>query len=248
MVSYKYDSYGNIKQISGDLSLGNLNPFRYKGYYYDNESGMYYCKSRYYVEYWLIWLNMDRIEYLDNTNIGNINLFSYCNNNPVMMIDDKGNFFFSALIIGALVGAEVGAGTSAISQGITNGWKNINGYQVLFDAGCGAISGALSASGIGRIGSAIASGIIGFGGSVGSDLIASGGKMNSINWGKAIIMGSINAGIGYLLGAGSQNSTEVGKELIKNKEVNKTFGVLYTAINKNISGEMSNRGLAGVFN
>mgnify|MGYP006956373544 CR=1 FL=1 len=37
MVSYKYDSYGNIKQISGDLSLGNLNPFRYKGYYYDNQ-------------------------------------------------------------------------------------------------------------------------------------------------------------------------------------------------------------------
>ncbi len=58
----------------------------------------------------------------------------------------------------------------------------------------------------------------------------------------------INAGIGYLLGAGSQNSTEVEKELIKNKEVNKTFGVLYTAINKNISEEMSNRGLAGVFN
>ncbi|UKI50664.1 MAG: RHS repeat-associated core domain-containing protein [Clostridium sp.] len=91
MVSYKYDSYGNIKQISGDLSLGKLNPFRYKGYYYDNESGMYYCKSRYYVAYWRRWLNMDRIEYLDNTNIGNINLFSYCNNNPIMMIDDKGN-------------------------------------------------------------------------------------------------------------------------------------------------------------
>ena len=72
MVSYKYDSYGNIKQISGDLSLGKLNPFRYKGYYYDNESGMYYCKSRYYVAYWRRWLNMDRIEYLDNTNIGNI--------------------------------------------------------------------------------------------------------------------------------------------------------------------------------
>ena len=51
MVAYKYDSYGNIKQINGDLSLGNLNPFRYKGYYYDNESGMYYCKSRYYVAY-----------------------------------------------------------------------------------------------------------------------------------------------------------------------------------------------------
>ena len=102
MVSYKYDSYGNIKQISGDLSLGKLNPFRYKGYYYDNESGMYYCKSRYYVAYWRRWLNMDRIEYLDNTNIGNINLFSYCNNNPVMMIDDKGNFgLLSALLVGA---------------------------------------------------------------------------------------------------------------------------------------------------
>ena len=129
MISYKYDSYGNIKQISGDLSLGNLNPFRYKGYYYDNESGMYYCKSRYYVAYWLLWLNMDRIEYLDNTNIGNINLFSYCNNNPVMMIDDKGNmpkwaknFIIGGAIIAALaVATVVTAGIAGVGVGAAFG-------------------------------------------------------------------------------------------------------------------------------
>ncbi len=139
MVSYKYDSYGNIKQISVDISLGNLNPFRYKGYYYDNESGMYYCKSRYYVAYWRRWLNMDRIEYLDNTNIGNINLFSYCNNNPVMMIDDKGNFALLGLIISVGLSMVFEVIEDALDgNGMDHDWKDYLGA---------GISGALGAMG-----------------------------------------------------------------------------------------------------
>ena len=162
MVSYKYDSYGNIKQISGDLSLGNLNPFRYKGYYYDNESGMYYCKSRYYVAYWLIWLNMDRIEYLDNTNIGN--------NNHVMMIDDKGNFSWRSLLrgvgylatgIGAIVtgslviassvalapmlavaGITIGAGVLTTINGTAEIGEAISGYNYMKDGVFGGNSTA----------------------------------------------------------------------------------------------------------
>lgn len=50
VVKYLYDAWGQILDVSGsDVSLGYLNPFRFKGYYYDTETGMYYCKSRYYV-------------------------------------------------------------------------------------------------------------------------------------------------------------------------------------------------------
>ena len=139
MVSYKYDSYGNIKQISGDVSLGNLNPFRYKGYYYDNESGMYYCKSRYYVAYWRRWLNMDRIEYLDNTNIGNINLFSYCNNNPVMMIDDKGNMpKWAKWLIGGVVIAAL-----AVATVVTSGTAGVIMGAAFYGSVTSSVSGAI---------------------------------------------------------------------------------------------------------
>lgn len=79
-------------------------------------------------------------------------------------------------------------------------------------------------------------------------MIESNGEWSSINWGKAAIMGVINFGIGLFSGAGSQNSKSLGKALLKNKEVNKSFSILYNATNKHLAGNMSNRGFAGVFN
>ena len=68
VVKYSCDAWGNHKVLDGNGNLntdynfiGNLNPFRYKGYYYDTESNMYYCKSRYYVPEWCRWLNADSI-------------------------------------------------------------------------------------------------------------------------------------------------------------------------------------------
>ena len=50
VVSYKYDSWGKVVSITGTLAatVGQKNPFRYRGYYFDAESGMYYLQSRYY--------------------------------------------------------------------------------------------------------------------------------------------------------------------------------------------------------
>jgi RHS repeat-associated protein len=64
------------------------NPIRYKGYYYDIETNMYYCKSRYYVPELFRWLNIDSIEYLDIQSINGNHLFMYCNNNPVMWMEE----------------------------------------------------------------------------------------------------------------------------------------------------------------
>ena len=68
---------------------------------------MYYCKSRFYVPKWRRWLSSDSIDYLEHENITCLNLFAYCNNNPVMYVDPTGDFAISilALLIGAGVGA-----------------------------------------------------------------------------------------------------------------------------------------------
>ena len=98
VVKYKYNPWGQILEVSGsNVSLGNLNPFKYKGYYYDNETGMYYCKSRYYVPDWGRWLNADNHNNLVFDKASLINLFTYCSNNPVNFYDLNGCFSWGDL-------------------------------------------------------------------------------------------------------------------------------------------------------
>jgi len=84
---------------------------------------LYYLNNRYYDPDTMRFISMDGIEYLDYKTLGGLNLFTYCNNNPIMNIDSEGNFVISlsALIIGATIGAYVGVGTSVISQGLAKG-------------------------------------------------------------------------------------------------------------------------------
>lgn len=97
VVKYAYTAYGKIKSTTGSQAstIGAYNPFRYKGYYYDSETNMYYCKSRYYVPEWCRWLNGDHAAYLNPEDIDGLNLFTYCENNPVMLVDEEGNFAIS---------------------------------------------------------------------------------------------------------------------------------------------------------
>ena len=136
-----------------------------------------------------------------------------------MNIDPTGQFFIT-MIIGALAGAVIGATSSVISQGLTKGWGNINGWQVLLDATIGGISGALGASGINQVVSMIAGGVLGVAGSVGGDLIASGGDWSQVNFGKAILMGAIGVGLGRWTGAGTQNT----KAMIRTINAGKSWG------------------------
>ena len=68
-------------------SVAKLNPFRYRGYYYDAETGLYYLNSRYYDPSIGRFINADDISYIQPTDINGLNLFAYCGNNPVMYVD-----------------------------------------------------------------------------------------------------------------------------------------------------------------
>ena len=93
VVKYEYTAYGEIKSISGTLkdTIGVINPFRYKGYYYDEETEMFYCKSRYYKPEWCRFITVDSVNYIEPGNINGINLYAYCENNPINMYDPSGN-------------------------------------------------------------------------------------------------------------------------------------------------------------
>ena len=94
LVKYIYDAWGKISIIEDNSAsgIGGINPFRFKGYYYDNESKMYYCKTRYYVPLWGRWLNADSPKNLILTNATILNFFGYCSNSPINYQDKNGSF------------------------------------------------------------------------------------------------------------------------------------------------------------
>ena len=87
---YVYDAYGNHKILLDTNGIGTLNPIRYRGYYYDVETGLYYLINRYYDPEIGRFISPDNINYLQPDIIGGINLYSYCLNNPCNKIDVNG--------------------------------------------------------------------------------------------------------------------------------------------------------------
>jgi len=92
---YSYDAWGNVTSIKGNSNSGSLyyaerNPLRYRGYYYDTETGFYYLQSRYYDPAVKRFLNADSYGSTGQGFTG-FNMFAYCGNNPVNMSDSTGN-------------------------------------------------------------------------------------------------------------------------------------------------------------
>ena len=93
VVQYQYDSWGKLLGITGSLAstIGKRNPFRYRGYYYDDETGMYYLQSRYYDPEIKRFICAD--SYCSTgQGLNCCNIFIYCSNNPINMLDSSGQF------------------------------------------------------------------------------------------------------------------------------------------------------------
>ena len=113
---YNYDSWGNIMSITdkdgNDVSnnlehIANINPFRYRSYYYDKETKLYYLNSRYYNPRWGRFINADNYISTDSGPLGD-NMYLYCNNNPISYVDSDGNSILAGMVIGiAAVGTVI---------------------------------------------------------------------------------------------------------------------------------------------
>ena len=108
---------GNCTIALDKKSCGTNNPFRYRGYYYDNDLGMYYLMTRYYDPKTGRFINADTPDYLDPEAFGGLNLYMYCSNNPIMGTDPSGHFGVSILVLG-LIGAVVGAIAGAVAGAV----------------------------------------------------------------------------------------------------------------------------------
>jgi RHS repeat-associated protein len=87
VAEYAYDAWGAVISSSGSMS--EINPIRYRGYYFDVETGLYYCQQRYYNPMWGRWVSADSL--FDGRHILGNNLYAYCGNDPVNYVDFTGN-------------------------------------------------------------------------------------------------------------------------------------------------------------
>lgn len=101
VLSYYYDAWGNhtpnVLNSTGNNTYAQYNPFRYRGYYYDTDTGLYYLQSRYYNPYWGRFINADVYINANGDLIG-YNMYAYCSNNPVMYTDSTGSSIWSDLV------------------------------------------------------------------------------------------------------------------------------------------------------
>lgn len=179
IVKYYYDAWGNHKtyvlnngqyvDISETTSytqdglnnktIAQLNPFRYRGYYYDVETGLYYLNSRYYDPEIGRFINADDISILSKTldEFNGLNLYAYCFNNPVNSLDEDGQLaWWKKLLIGLtfiVVGAIITAATAGAGTGFWAAFGSAlltstiqTGISMGISAGIGAIAGGITSS------------------------------------------------------------------------------------------------------
>ena len=150
VAKYTYDPWGKVLSVTNASGvaqasssfIGNINPIRYRGYYYDTDLGLYYLQSRYYDPETGRFVNGDAYDALnqDHTNLAQYNLYVYCFDDPINYTDGNGNFAIVDdavyLIIGLIaIGViaityvsttpEAQLGWSGFAQSITDSFANI---------------------------------------------------------------------------------------------------------------------------
>lgn len=229
---YSYDAWGKCTIKSNVSNIAKINPFRYRGYYLDDETGLYYLNARYYDPEIGRFISPDGTEYLDPESINGLNIYTYCLNNPVMHTDSSGNSFVAAFFVAMLIGGLIKGVIAAVNTAMDGGtFKEISASFVGNFITGAAISGAMALGGIAAVGgysvlATIGLGIaavgISFGGGIGSYYASNailGNELNSfeaLSQGAATAFAGLNAfGAGYLMGiSGFYNSLLKSKNLM----------------------------------
>ncbi|PJN87670.1 DNRLRE domain-containing protein [Bacillus sp. mrc49] len=146
--SYSYDSWGNpIESKRTGIALEN--PFRYAGYQFDEETGLYYLMARYYQPTHGVFLSLDP-DPGDEDDILTQNGYTYANNNPVMMVDPDGKFAHFVLMAGAYgyrgykayktykKVSRVGKATKKVNGNSKKSKKRQHGYEI-YNKGSGEV-------------------------------------------------------------------------------------------------------------
>lgn len=107
---------GSGAAITSSTNVANVNPIRYRGYYYDTDTSLYYVSNRYYDPDISRFINADTTDILivAANGLTDKNLFAYCDNNPVMRADYGGEFWHIA--VGAVVGGLIGGEGKVVSN------------------------------------------------------------------------------------------------------------------------------------
>ena len=158
VAKYVYDAWGEHKVLGADgventsaSFIGNVNPFRYRSYYYDTSLKLYYLLTRYYDPVVGRFISQDSLEYADPDTINGLNLYAYCANNPVMKVDPTGTVDWWQWLISGL---QIAGG---IALSIIPGGQAL-GVAMLVSGSSMMVSNIMSAAGVnGKVASIISS-------------------------------------------------------------------------------------------
>ena len=151
--TYTYDAWGRVLTSTGDIA--DVNPLRYRGYFYDTETGLYYLQSRYYDPEVGRWINADNQIAGVGGDVMGYNMFTYCMNNPAEMSDSSGSWprwatklaaavavVAVVAVVAAVTVATAGAGTAIAAVAVGAAKGAAIGFAV--GAATGAAGGAIS--------------------------------------------------------------------------------------------------------
>ena len=176
MARYSYDAWGVCTVTQDSVDIANVNPFRYRSYYFDEEIELYYLQSRYYDASVGRFINADTPEQaVVSVGVFYINIFSYCSNKVTNNLDYSGEAFLTALLIGFAVGAVI-SGACTIIKNKKKGKKWYDGLAISMLAG--GVGGAISCITIPGVSTWVCAAIFGAAGNLTTKVIL--GEIKSI--------------------------------------------------------------------
>ncbi|MDD3392503.1 MAG: RHS repeat-associated core domain-containing protein [Bacilli bacterium] len=228
IVNYEYDSWGKVVSvkdnngivITDQTHIGHINPFRYRSYYYDTETGLYYLNSRYYNPEWGRFINEDKNI---STEQGFIcyNMYVYTENNPICRTDSSGGIWFH--VAGAVIGGLSSFGIKIISN-ISSGNTWYSGTAGAFANG--AIAGFIVTTPFGLKAAGIAT--ASYGSSLAESLVEQLLSNNGVSLSAIIWDTAINGTIDFVLGSVIGDVYKINKGWYRPQKISTSFAGNYT--------------------